>query len=836
MMRKKLPADSTRATSKSAKKPRGWKAGALTAAIAVSFSLASIDAHALALGELTVQSALGEPLRAEIEIPDINAAEAASLQTSVAPPADYQAAGLEYNPAVSKLRITLAHHPDGRAYLSLRSDQVVNDPFIDVILVANWSSGRIERDYTMLFDPNLTRQLPPVKPVAPQISAMPSQPAPGVTRPAMRRALTAARAESPSAPGAGGQVVVKRGDTAGRIAAANKPENVSLDQMLVAMLRSNPQAFINGNVNRMRAGAVLNLPDAQQAAAVPAGEARKTIVAQIRNFNAFRHELAERAPATQTAAASREGGGQMQANVEENAPGATSPDKLLLSKGGMHGNTAAEATLAARKAQDTEAREAELSKNISELNKLEAASKAAGSAAPALGASAAKGGVEVAAGAAPTASAATPEPVAGGASAPQAPATAASAPTPAKVAPKPVPVKVAPKPAPETGFVSELLDNPMLPLAAGGLIVLLAGLGVYRARQRKKAGMVDSSFLESRLQPDSFFGSSGGQSVDTSKTAAPSSSMVYSASQLDAAGDVDPVAEADVYLAYGRDLQAEEILKEAMRSNPSRVAIQTKLLEIYAKRRDVKTFEAVATEAYNLTAGRGAEWDQICKLGQELDPANPLYQPGGHPPPQGVPTGGSGKAVFEDPVNTMPRSVHPALSQSPVPVDLDLDLDFSDPKPAPNLPSRVSAAVDDVTPRMRDAEPTVTINAPAAAPVSASVPLDMDFSATPSGFQHPAPAAAPAEPPPAEKPAANSGMIDFDMHSLSLDLDPVAPTNAAPLAASEPAHDPMATKLALAEEFRTLGDSDGARALAEEVLSQASGSLKERAQKLIAEL
>jgi pilus assembly protein FimV len=265
------------------------------------------------------------------------------------------------------------------------------------------------------------------------------------------------------------------------------------------------------------------------------------------------------------------------------------------------------------------------------------------------------------------------------------------------------------------------------------------------------------------------------------------------------------------------------------------VAIQAKLLEIYAKRRDVKTFEAVATEAYNLTAGNGAEWEQICKLGQELDPANPLYQPGGHPPPQGAATGGSGKAVFEDPVNTMPRSVHPALSQSPVPVDLDLDLDFSDPKPAPSLPSRIGAAVDDVTPRMRDAEPTATINAPASAPVSASVPLDMDFSATPSGFQHPAPAAAPAEPP-AEKPAPNSGMIDFDMNSLSLDLDAAASTHGAPLAAGEPAHDPMATKLALAEEFRTLGDSDGARALAEEVLSQASGSLKERAQKLIAEL
>ncbi|MDR3454780.1 MAG: FimV/HubP family polar landmark protein, partial [Rhodoferax sp.] len=403
-------------------------------------------------------------------------------------------------------------------------------------------------------------------------------------------------------------------------------------------------------------------------------------------------------------------------------------------------------------------------------------------------------------------------------------ASAAPAPAPAVVASAPAPAKVTPTPVPQAGFMSELLGNPMVPVAAGGLIALLAGLGLYRARQRKKAGQVDSSFLESRLQPDSFFGSSGGQSVDTTKAAVPSSSMVYSASQLDAAGDVDPVAEADVYLAYGRDLQAEEILKEAMRTNPSRVAIHVKLLEIYAKRRDVKTFEVVASEAYSLTAGEGAEWEQVCKLGEDLDPANPLYQPGGHPPSQSGALA-SAKAPLNDVVSTMPRTLQPALSQSPVPIDLDLD--FSDGDNTPVLPttaSQPSAAVGEVTPPRMHSEPTVTINAP----TSASVPLDMDFSAATSGFQHSVAAPAPA-------PAHDSGMIEFDMNSLSLDLD-AAPTDAAPLAAHESAHDPLATKLALAEEFRTIGDSDGARALAEEVIAQASGSLKARAQQLIAEL
>ena len=188
-----------------------------------------------------------------------------------------------------------------------------------------------------------------------------------------------------------------------------------------------------------------------------------------------------------------------------------------------------------------------------------------------------------------------------------------------------------------------MLDNPLIPAVAGGLIALLAGFGFYRARQRKKSTQVDSSFLESRLQPDSFFGSSGGQRVDTADAAPTGSSLAYSPSQLDAAGDVDPVAEADVYLAYGRDLQAEEILKEALRMNPSRIVIHSKLLEIYAKRRDSRAFEMIARDAYKLSGGQGAEWEHICEFGRELDSRNPRYEPGGEGQGRGDKTNEGGR-------------------------------------------------------------------------------------------------------------------------------------------------------------------------------------------------
>jgi len=198
------------------------------------------------------------------------------------------------------------------------------------------------------------------------------------------------------------------------------------------------------------------------------------------------------------------------------------------------------------------------------------------------------------------------------------PAPVASEPVAAPPAPRPAAPKAATPPvqAEEPGLLASLMEHPMAMPGGIGLVVLLVGLAVYRLRGRFRKDNGETSFLESRLQPDSFFGASGGQRVDTRDAASGvSSSMSYSLSQLDAIGDVDPVAEADVYLAYGRDLQAEEILKEAMRGNPERMAIRTKLLEVYAKRRDTKGFELLATQLYSLTKGEGDDWAKA----QELD-------------------------------------------------------------------------------------------------------------------------------------------------------------------------------------------------------------------------
>ena len=888
-----------------------WRLGALASAVALLGSLSITPAHALGLGRITVQSALGETLRAEIDVPEISAEEAASLRVGVAPPAAFKAAGLEYTAAVVGVQVNLQKRADGRSYLRLTSARPVTEPFVDLILEASWASGRVVRDYTMLFDPPNLRQGGPaatVAPTAPVLSrpSQPFYPAPpppvAASVPAAPRAAPIARA-TPAAPKAasaavspkpatsGQQVNVKAGDTAGKIAAQTRPASISLDQMLVALLKRNPDAFIGGNINRLKSGAVLDIPAAEDAAALPASEASRTIFAQSKDFNNFRQKLAAGVPGAQVESANRQAGGKVQAKVDDRATPSATPDKLTLSKGTLQGKAVAEDKIAKEKeAKDASTRVAELAKNIGDLNKIAGAPPAT-TAAPAAPASASASALAKAPGlavpAAPVLSAPSVTPQlaatsAAGTMSVASPAvlgvsaTAAATATPtlssvtssasitltaaapvavasaraisAAAASAPVAVKkpvVAPSPPPEPSLIDELTDNPLVLPGLGLLLALLAGFGFYRFKKRNNPAAVDSSFLESRLQPDSFFGASGGQRIDTSEGgSATGSSMVYSPSQLDAAGDVDPVAEADVYLAYGRDLQAEEILKEALRTNPSRVAIHAKLMEIYAKRRDLKAFEVIAAEAFTLTSGKGPEWAYICELGRDLDPNNPMYQSGGQPEKgDSEPTAMTPALAASFGANTAPQIIARPPDAANSEVDFDLDLDFS----AGDEPSLATQPVMQPAPAYTP-EPTVAMKA-TADPIFDG--LDMDFSADQSVSNAPAestaslatdnslifnldPVPVVVTPGAASSPAPDIGMLEFDMGSLSLDLD--APVTESPTfakaAVTAPAafEGPLETKFALAEEFRALGDNDGARSLANEVVTQAQGALKTKAQ------
>ncbi|WP_394792116.1 FimV/HubP family polar landmark protein [Rhodoferax sp.] len=833
---------------------RGWRSSAVAAAVAVTLlGFTATDAMALSLGRLTVLSGLGEPLRAEIELPDISADEASSLRPEVAAPEAFRAAGLEYNAALIDLKIALQRRPDGRSFLRINSSRVVNDPFIDLILQVNWSSGRIVRDYTILLDPPTLRQAPATATTAPQIAppvaaapAPQSPPAAAPAQPTAAERAASARASAAATPGpkpapapkadAGDakQVVVKAGDTASKIVSASKPANVSLDQMLVAMLRANPNAFINGNINRVKTGAVLNLPDASQASATPPAEATQIITAQSRDFNAFRSKLAGSVPAVQVAGADRKASDKVQAEVDEKKPSTVAPDKLTLSRGALKSKTAEDKIASTKADQEAAARVAELSKNINELNKLGASTAPAAASAPAPAPALPTVPVAVAP---PPAAPAVAEPAvpASAAASEPAPAVAASAAQAVASAPAaPVSKAVAPPPVvidDSESWIDLLRDN-LLAVAGAAVVLVLGGFAMYSARRRKQLAAADSAFLESRMQPDSFFGASGGQRIDTNDDA-PASSMSYSPSQLDAASDVDPIAEADVYLAYGRDLQAEEILKEALRTNPGRVAIHAKLAEIYAKRRDVANFGGLAAEAHELTDGQGPEWDRIAAMGRDLDPSNKLFNLEAQDAPVATVATPSWMGDQNDDVPTEQAA---ATSEAPPGLDLDLDLDFLDNdlvEPEASAPAPLEEPSFD---------PVASLTVPAALDLPGSTQdvdmgidgLDFDLDLSTSASPLSAPPVAPVA---TAQPPVDPSAIEFDLGSLSLDLNEEAAVEApAALAEEVDAGDPLATKLSLAEEFSSIGDEDGARALAEEVLEEATGALRTRAQKFLASL
>jgi pilus assembly protein FimV len=841
---------------------------ALTGVAVAASCLLAGQAWALGLGRLSVQSALGEGLRAEIDVTSITPEEASTLQLRVAGPDVYQAAGVDYNAILSSARVSVQRRPDGRTVLRLSSERAVVEPFLDVILEATWASGRLVRAYTLLLDPPVMQPAPPVTaaaPTPPVVSAAPAPravpapvrpaPAPAPAPQATRPAAPAVAAPAPAAPAATPeQVRVAQGDTLSRIASRVRPASVSLDQMLVALFRANPEAFMGQNMNRLKAGAVLDVPSADAAGQVGPGEAREVIVAQSADFDAYRRRLAGGVGRTDAdQAPARQDRGTVQARVEDRSRGAAeAPDRLTLAQADAAAS-AAEAAAASRDAESraAAARVAELARNVDELRRLQAeaaasAAAAAAGAAPGAAPAAAPATEAPAAAAAPTVVAQAPAPTPAAAPEPAPAPAAAPAPAPAPAA--------APGPAPaEPGFLAGLLENPLVPALGGVLVLLLAGLGVYRLRGRSsKATESETSFLESRLQPDSFFGASGGQHIDTRESSSSStgaSSMSYSLSQLDAIGDVDPVAEADVYLAYGRDLQAEEILKEALRATPDRQAIRVKLLEVYAKRRDTKGFELLATQLFSMTQGQGEDWGKAQELGRELDPGNPLYQPGGQPDALMM---AGGRMVEPLGASTMPATQKPATTQPPelasLPSSLDLDLDVD----TETQPGRAAALAPEVTrPMATEANPLMdtaglddTVTMDAGAPPSGAGALDLDL-ALPEAVDDATVAQARA--------SSDFGALDFDLGAelptetartddltQGLEVDAELPDLAFPPADELPAgeaggaaDDALERKLELAEEFRQIGDVEGARDLLEEVVAKSDGTLKAKAQGML---
>lgn len=747
----------------------------------------SAHANAAGLGGINVTSALGQPLSAEINLVATSKAEKTSLVARLASPDVYKGAGLEY-PAGIKFKFQVETRADGVAYLKVSTAQPINDPFVSILVELTWSSGRLLREYTFLLDPPgyVPEQPKPadVQVVAPAVQSVQTvQPAPAVqsapleaaakpveqtstvaAAPAEKRAAekqapvekkparvapvshAGAKPKAKNIKAATASVTVKRGDTLNSISARNKPKNVSLERMLVALYRANANQFGGNNMNRIKVGKVLHLPNRDDLAKVTQPEAVIEIRAQSDDWNAYRQKLASAVPAgSQPQPARQVVTGKVTTSVADKAPEAKESVKevLKLSKGaapggnvgaGATGNamTAQEMKNAAQEAAITKAKAAEeekgraalLEKNIKDAQRLAELKSAA----------------------------------------------EAQAKSSSNVVKTSAPVVATPQPS----LVERIMGEPfyLVGIAAamfglGGLALLLkGGRQVPVNRQSVAAGAI--------TEP------SAAPGAPVLKAGSSAGAVASSAEVIGQLENPDPIGEADLLLNFGRDAQAEEVLKEALRDKPDNHQIHLKLLGIYASRKDLNAFSNIARQLRD--SGDKEAWQQAAEMGRKLEPGNPLF--GG----AGTIENADSATVKMAALGAVAGAVADGKQKAPASAtDFNIDLSALAAQPEP-----------------------------AHAKKDESIEFKLDL--------------------PPEKSAPVVQAAEEVLAGINLNLgDAVAPSGTKPENRDERWHE-VATKLDLAKAYQEMGDDGGAREILNEVMREGDEGQRAAAQTLLDQL
>jgi pilus assembly protein FimV len=693
----------------------------LTLLLAALGMLLPVAVSALGLGEIRLNSALNEPLRAEIPLISIDAEEIDVLSVKLASRAQYEQAGIEQVPELRQLRFEPTTGADGKPVIRVTTRNAVAEPFLNFLIEVNWPSGRSVREYTLLLDPpTLMRGAPPV-------SQLPAVSEPAAARP------PSVSASSTTPPSGGEYGPVIKGETLWVIAETVRPDpSISMEQVMLALQQANPEAFIRNNINLLKVGVVLRVPSRDEMTTLAADEARASAQAQAAEWEAYRGQAAESvtpAPRTETAtteapAVEAEAPARLELVVPEKQPEAApsaAPEGAGAQPGvGEVAELRRQLDLATEEAEARRLQNDELNNQIRELEEQVAALEklielssdemaslqqnlqqqdAVEESAPAEGEMAAAPAEGEAAEAAPAegeqaaeamhaegeeqaegemAHAETPaaseqpamaEPAHEEKAAEGERAHAASAPPPP------------PPPAPEPG----LLEDPIL--LGGAAVILLALIGVIVAK-RRGAGKAEEeevaedgsaqpfAAVEEEIEEEAasggglfgrlkgLFSRNKGEEVaeeaedDVLFEAAPAAAPAVSAEAMptaeasaeepsfeagEATGqDVlnqfapegvggqevegeDPLERADVFLAYGRSEQAEEVLRGLLSREPGRVDAMVKLLEIYSANQDRASFERQLEDLHEALAGEtGPHWERAIELARGIAPDHHL--------------------------------------------------------------------------------------------------------------------------------------------------------------------------------------------------------------------
>lgn len=267
--------------------------------LALALALGSGNALALGLGQVEVRSSLYEPLEAEIPVLSSTPGEAEALTVRLASPEAFARVGLERPQLLAaNLEFSVVENARGQKVVRITTKNKVNDPFLSFLVEADWGKGRLLREFTVLLDPPTSapvaraattapaRQPTPARPQpAPAPVAAAQQPLPQASAPESAPAPTSPTAPTTASAGAaasGGDYAVAAGDTLWSIANRTRPDgSVSVNQMMIALLQSNPDAFIDANINRIKRGAILRIPDRATLDALTAAQANAMVREQM---------------------------------------------------------------------------------------------------------------------------------------------------------------------------------------------------------------------------------------------------------------------------------------------------------------------------------------------------------------------------------------------------------------------------------------------------------------------------------------------------------------------------------------------------------------------------
>ena len=612
--------------------------------------LALNNVQAATLGKMKVLSVLGASLKAEIELTNILPEEEANLVVKIAPPDVFKRAGLEYSPALADIKATI--NKNSRPFkITLSSQTAISEPLLEILMDLNWQSGRLVRQYTVLLDPvssiddtpDVLNNLPVTPPQVIINNSLKINNTPKPVLAIEQKVKIKKQAVSNQLNGSKRglkKYIVKKGDTLYSITKKlAKGNTTQINQLMKLLVKNNPSSFINSDKNRLKSGVVLNTHSVQKM--IPnfdkSNDESLSNAAASKDFSRYKQAAANQSTVIKKdSTASKVVRNSVKTEVIK--PLETIQDQLKVSGKAAIGTSAVSASIK----KNEEAKIAEERAKIEEKTKLALLKKTLQTGVTITNNTLA--GVDTNLGSnspIPILKNETVKPlvtdnlpVVATTAAIAAPQTPIVTPVPSLINDSDTAVEVQNKPAEikltemqpeetkpeETAIVplnqlnnesNSMVDwlTKINALTIGGVAAGLLGVVWFyfkRKKQKELQNFSDTQFNINDTQ-GTLLTADGGQAVDTFNSVFASTFSEMSNSE---SSEVDPVAEADVYMQYGRDAHAEDILKDALKQSPNRIPVHLKLMEIYANKNDHAALKEHFNAIANLTQSSGEEWEQ----------------------------------------------------------------------------------------------------------------------------------------------------------------------------------------------------------------------------------